>query len=165
MEDAIKAEGNFGGGGVSCKGLVVPQRPCFFSGKRGEWGLEVSEEFTLGELSGSSRATQWPFSTERFPVVSQLPSLSLLCSQAFAPSLCGGGEGGSDRARLSRLQILGEEFQALCSGMMPGVIIDQEVTLGLEHQNRGLESTDGGRGSGFGPKSGLLLRERHQAWD
>lgn len=41
---------------------------------------------------------------------------------------------GSDRARLSHLQVLGEEFKALCSGMMPEVIIDQEVTLGLENQ-------------------------------
>lgn len=97
LGDAIKAEGSFGGGGVSCKGLVGLQRPCFFSGKKGEWDLQVSEEFTVGELSGSSRATQWPFSMERLPIVSQLPSLSLLCSQAFAPSLCDGGEGGSDR--------------------------------------------------------------------
>lgn len=59
----------------------------------------------------------------------------------------------------TRLQILDEEFKALCAGMMPEVIIDQEVTLGLENQNRGLESIDEGRGSGFGPKSGLLLRE------
>lgn len=35
--------------------------------------------------------------------------------------------------------------------MMPEVITDQEVKLGLEDQNRGLESIDKGRGSGFDP--------------
>lgn len=36
--------------------------------------------------------------------------------------------------------------------MMPEVITDQEVKLGLDDQNRGLESIDEGRGSGFDPQ-------------